>query len=143
MLTINIYQNSVYNRNNFNSGITHYPEIGLMPHEHVKIAILLAEKVVNGETITIETASEYIIRKLQVLVAESKINKDLIEIVYHFNTYLNEKLILPEGEKETILCNINEDGSLTKTLTYGFFEIASDLDLKLYLIAKKKREGLY
>jgi hypothetical protein len=141
MLTIHIYQNSIYNRNNFNSGITHYPEIGLMPHEHVKIANRLAEKVNSGETITIETASEIIIRKLQVLVALGKINKDLIEIVFHFNTYLEGELQLPEGERETYKCLIEEDGSLTRTLNYGFFEIADNLSIMLYQIAKKKREG--
>ena len=141
MLTIHIYQNSIYNRNNFNSGITHYPEVGLMPHEHVKIAKRLAERVNSGETITIETASEYIIRKLQQLVASGKINKDLIEIVFHFNTYLDGELQLPEGERETYKCLIEEDGSLTRTLSYGFFEIADDLSLMLYQIAKRKREG--
>lgn len=141
MLTIHIYQNSVYNRNNFNSGITHYPEIGLMPHEQSKIATILAERVVNGETITIETASEIIIRKLQVLVALGKINKDLIEIVFHFNTYLDGELQLPEGERDTFVCHINEDGSLTRTLNYGFFEVADDLSLMIYQITKKKREG--
>jgi hypothetical protein len=112
-----------------------------MPHEHVKIANRLAEKVNSGETITIETASEIIIRKLQVLVALGKINKDLIEIVFHFNTYLEGELQLPEGERETYKCLIEEDGSLTRTLNYGFFEIADNLSIMLYQIAKKKREG--
>ena len=141
MLTIHIYQNSVYNRNNFNSGITHYPEIGLMPHEQVEIANRLADRVNSGDTIAIETASEYIIRKLQQLVALGKINKDLIEIVFHFNTYLEGRLQLPEGERESFKCLIEEDGSLTRSLVFGFFEVAGDLDLSLYAIAKKKREG--
>jgi len=141
MLTIHIYQNSIYNRNNFNSGITHYPEVGLMPHEHVKIAKRLAERVNSGETITIETASEYIIRKLQQLVASGKINKDLIEIVFHFNTYLDGELQLPEGERETYKCLIEEDGSLTRCLVFGFLDVAGNLEIELYQIAKKKREG--
>lgn len=135
MLTIHIYQNSIYNRNNFNSGITHYPEAGLMPHEHVEIAKKLAERVNSGETIAIETASEYIIRKLQQLVASGKINKDLIEIVFHFN------IQIPEGKKESFKCLIEEDGLLTRSLAYGFFEVSGDLDLELYHIAKRKRGG--
>jgi hypothetical protein len=61
--------------------------------------------------------------------------------VFHFNTYLEGELQLPEGERETYKCLIEEDGSLTRTLNYGFFEIADNLSIMLYQIAKKKREG--
>lgn len=140
MLTIHIYQESIFDINNMNKGKTHYPEIGLMPSQHVDIANYLAiHACVMDNDITIDTASEYIIRQLQVNVARKKLDPKKVKIWYHYNKIdlLEGRVIIPEGERKDYKIEILEDGSLSRNFGEGFFDVAGNQDLLLYQLNRK------
>jgi hypothetical protein len=121
-----------------NKGITHYPEIGLMPNQHVSIAnyLCIHSSVCD---ITIETASEYIIRQLQLNVVRKKLDPKTVEIWYHYNEIDLETgdLLIPEGERKDYKIEILDDGSLSRNFGSGFFDVSGNQDLLLYQLNRK------
>ncbi|MBQ9213081.1 MAG: DUF3696 domain-containing protein, partial [Bacteroidales bacterium] len=108
------------------------PEI----HLHPKYQSLLADMFVDayktlGQHFIIETHSEYLIRRLQLLVAgietEQKLDKNDVSIAY---IYTKEEA---EKENQPIVKNISicEDGYLDDTFGSGFFDEATKLSRKL------------
>ena len=86
----------------------------------------------------IETHSEYLIRRLQVLTAntytETNKNNEWSELettdtqLYYFY----QADAVPEGEEQVYKINIEEDGALTKNFGKGFFDESSNLNIALY-----------
>ncbi|MBR4326072.1 MAG: DUF3696 domain-containing protein [Bacteroidales bacterium] len=108
------------------------PEI----HLHPKYQSLLADMFVDayktlGQHFIIETHSEYLIRRLQLLVAgidtEKKLDKNDVSIAYIYTKEEAEKENQPRV-KNIAIC---EDGYLDDTFGSGFFDEATKLSRKL------------
>ena len=76
----------------------------------------------------LETHSEYLIRKLQYLVASKKLETEKV-IVYYLNNF-NAKESL-ENESQVVEISINEDGSLDGDFGSGFFDEATNWKFEL------------
>lgn len=99
------------------------PELNLHPSLQSKLADLITSAYVysNKYQFIVETHSEYLIRRLQVLAIQNKLDRDKISITY-FPT---------EKDQEPYNININKDGSLDKNFGSGFFDEASNHTLEL------------
>lgn len=98
---------------------------------HPKLQSLLADFLIDATKkfevrFIVETHSEYIIRKSQLLAAEKKINlEDLL--IYYFNS--DQNTIDKEDKIRKI--QINENGSLSDQFGEGFYDEATNLKLEL------------
>jgi len=90
---------------------------------------------ITGSRRIIETHSEYLIRRLQYLVAsvDSPLSADDVQI-YYFNNPLEENY---EADKRIIDIKINENGGLTEPFGTGFMDEADNIALELYLLQYK------
>ncbi|CAH8282875.1 AAA ATPase-like protein [Mariniflexile fucanivorans] len=105
------------------------PESNLHPSFQSKLADIIIDAYRNlNVKIVVETHSEYLIRKLQYLVASKQegISKNDIAIYYFYNP--NE---IPEGENQIYQLDLREDGFMNNDFGSGFFDEASSLSLRL------------
>jgi hypothetical protein len=102
------------------------PEANLHPALQSKLAEVFAEcyKEYNF-TFIIETHSEYLVRKLQYLIAKKELRAD-DAIIYYFQK---------EGGKPYPI-SINDRGSMSRPFDKGFFDEADKIALELYLLKK-------
>jgi predicted ATPase len=101
------------------------PETNLHPKLQSLIADFLLDSTEKFEVrFIIETHSEYLIRKTQLLVAEKKLNTS-DTIVYYFNSSQNET-----SDKVTKI-NIKNNGTLSHQFGDGFYDEATNLKLEL------------
>lgn len=103
------------------------PEI----HQHPKFQSMLADIFVDAYVnynihFIIETHSEYLIRKLQNLVAKGHIDTDEISLIYVNDL---KKRVTREPQLKTI--GILSDGRLADTFGHGFFDEADKLAMNL------------
>lgn len=77
----------------------------------------------------LEIHSEYMIRKLQVLVAEKKISESICNIYYID--------ILPEKNQELRKITISETGALSEPFGEGFFDEADKHSMDLFRLQKR------
>ena len=111
------------------------PEMNMHPNAQSKLADIFVTSVNNHKTtFVIETHSEYLIRRLQYLVAKKDISKDMIQI-YYFNDPNN----LEEGDERVYSIKINDDGSLTRPFGSGFFDEADKNSLELLLLNRTQQ----
>jgi len=104
------------------------PEANLHPNLQSKLAdILVMAHQEFGVHFILETHSEYLIRKLQYLVAKKDISQDDVRI-YYFNS--DEFVTVDEKKVKEI--KIDEFGGLTDTFGPGFFDEATQLQFELY-----------
>ena len=116
------------------------PESHLHPKFHSLLADMMVEayKKYNIHFI-VETHSEYLIRKLQVLVAgkddnsESQVGKDDISILYVDSL----KDVTEKGEQQVRRIGIDEDGRLDSPFGTGFFDEADNLAMDLLKLKAK------
>ena len=107
------------------------PEI----HLHPRFQSLLADMVVYAYKkynihFIIETHSEYLIRKLQTLIAKKEIESDKISIAYIYNPDITKRtLYTPQIKKIEILT----DGRLDDKFGEGFFDEADRLAFELLM----------
>jgi AAA15 family ATPase/GTPase len=103
------------------------PEIHLHPKYQSLLADMIAEayKMYNIHFM-VETHSEYLIRKLQLLVANEKISNEEVSILY-----VNTKEDNPEGDIKVKSIQICKDGYLDDSFGPGFFDEASTLSRQL------------
>lgn len=102
---------------------------------HPKFQSLLAEMFVDanekfGVQFALETHSEYLIRKVQVMIANKNIASDIVKI-YYFG-----KNNLKKSEVKTI--DIYQNGKLSDDFGEGFFDMATDLQIQLMKTKNKK-----
>jgi predicted ATP-dependent endonuclease of OLD family len=102
------------------------PEVNLHPNFQIILAEMIFELSINSlYYFVIETHSEYIIRKLQLLIAKNKNTPtDLISIL-NFGSDTNL------GKVKTI--HIDRNGSLSESFYPGFFDLSQDLQYQLML----------
>ena len=99
------------------------------PSFQSKLAEIFAEAItLFGINILVETHSEYLIRKLQYLIAsnDNKLTKEDVSIYY-----LNDPKQVPAGENQVYKLDIREDGFMNNDFGEGFFDEASSLSLGL------------
>jgi len=105
------------------------PEINLHPKFQSLLADLYmdAYKKYNIHFI-IETHSEYLVRKLQTLVAKKELSPEDISLHY---IYPHDKSKRPAGKPQVKKIKINEDGRLNDPFGSGFFDEADNLAMDL------------
>lgn len=104
------------------------PEANLHPALQAKLADILAIIIEYNPKwkLVIETHSEYLIRKLQYLVAKKEVDKDDC-IIHYFNSDEN----VSEQEPKVKPIEINEEGNLTDNFGPGFYDEATRLQFEL------------
>ena len=100
-------------------------------HLHPKYQSLLADMfleayAIYGINFIIETHSEYLVRKLQTMVARKQIDKELISLTYVESDNSSNKKV------RRIL--IKDDGCLTEPFGEGFYDEADNLAMSLLMI---------
>lgn len=108
------------------------PETNLHPKFQSQLADLFVDAKENYNIhFIVETHSEYLIRKLQTLVAKKEIQPSDVSIQYIYNPDPNKR---PAGKPQVEKINIKEDGRLDKPFGSGFFDEAGNLSLDLLTI---------
>lgn len=123
---------TIFQRYNSTILILEEPESNLHPSYQSKLADLIkdAASKFNIQFI-IETHSEYLIRKLQFLVAKKDIKSQDVSLFY-----FNEPDIHLNGEKLVKKIEIQKDGSLSSEFGNGFFDEADNLAIQLFVLNK-------
>ena len=113
--------------------IIEQPELHLHPAAQANLADLFVEKASKGKNkIIIETHSEHLIRRLQVLVADSNVNISHNDIAIY---YVDKK----EDNSATISrMSINENGQFDCAWPTGFFDKSYELSKQLLMVSRKK-----
>ena len=106
------------------------PEANLHPALQSKLADLFyeAHQQFNIQFI-VETHSEYLIRRLQVMTADPNCEMKPEDTQIHYFYHPDD---IPEGEPQVYPINIQEDGALSKNFGKGFFDESSNLNVALY-----------
>lgn len=105
------------------------PEIHLHPRFQSILADMFAYAMKNYNiNFIIETHSEYLIRKVQLLVANGDVKSDDISLLYVNDPDENKR---PDGEPQIKDIGICSDGYLNESFGPGFFDEASSLSRKL------------
>lgn len=134
------FKNKTFKRNelfDYHVVLLEEPETNLHPNLQSKLAdfLLDASKRFNIQFI-IETHSEYLIRKLQYLVATKETYpKDVA--LYYFHDPEN----VPQGEEQVKKIEILENGKLSDHFGTGFFDEGDKLAIDLFRLNRKKRRG--
>ena len=103
------------------------PEIHLHPKYQSLLADMFLEAYTNyGINFIIETHSEYLVRKLQTMVARKQIDKNLVSLTYVESDNTSNK------KARRIL--IKDDGCLTEPFGEGFYDEADNLAMSLLMI---------
>ena len=98
------------------------PEVSLHPSMQSKLALVFEDAYTRyGLNFIIETHSEYLIRKLQTLVASRKLSKDKVSIYYFTN----------DSSEPVRNIGIDQSGSLIQQFGSGFFDEADNLAFNL------------
>jgi predicted ATPase len=105
-------------------------------HLHPKYQSLLAEMFVDahknyGINFIIETHSEYLIRKLQTLVAKKELKPNEVSLQYVYDASPENR---PKGEPHVKNIAIRPDGTLQEPFGPGFFDEADNLAMDLLTI---------
>jgi predicted ATPase len=131
------FKNKTYKRNelfDYHVVLLEEPETNLHPNFQSKLAdfLLDASKRFNIQFI-IETHSEYLIRRLQYLVATKETYpKDIA--LYYFNDPEN----IPQGEEQVKKIEFLENGNLSDNFGLGFFDEADNLAIDLFNLNRKR-----
>ena len=103
------------------------PETNLHPALQSKLAEMFVDAYNRfNSNFIIETHSEYLIRKLQTLIANKRISSKDVSIYYLYDP--ND---IPKGEKQVYKLDIRDDGFMNNDFGKGFFDEASSLSLDL------------
>lgn len=105
-------------------------------HLHPRYQALLAEMFVDAYKnynihFIVETHSEYMVRKLQTLVAKKELTKDEVSLQYVYDADPEKR---PKGEPHVKSIEIREDGTLREAFGPGFFDEADNLAMDLLTI---------
>jgi len=110
------------------------PETNLHPALQSKLADMIIECYVKYDMqFTIETHSEYLIRKLQFLIADEKFNHQDANI-YYFHP--PDKI--PDGENQVKRIDFEKNGNLTDSFGTGFVDEATNMVKKIFSLQNRK-----
>lgn len=113
------------------------PETNLHPAYQSKLADMFVELTNEKNTsFVIETHSEYLIRKLQYLVAKGKLDPSDIKIYYFYHPD-----DIPTGQSQITKININENGVLSDDFGKGFFDEADNISIDIYNLLTNNRNN--
>lgn len=103
------------------------PEVHFHPNYQSKLAELFVDALNYNVNFMIETHSEYLIRKLQTLIADKQIDSNSIAIVYMDSP---DKNIRKDNEQVKNIY-IKDDGMLSEPFGTGFYDEADSLAMDL------------
>ena len=87
--------------------------------------------------LVVETHSEYLIRKLQYLIAKGDAKPEST-VIYYFNKPDDQRVI--SGMKERVVkITINEDGHLSDDFGPGFIDEANNISISLFGLNQRNR----
>jgi len=99
------------------------PELHLHPKLQSKLAELFSETIKDSDNnMFIETHSEHLIRKIQVLIANDELDRDKVSVMYFDNN---------EGSTKIKKMEIEENGFFKVPWPYGFFDDSANLSWEL------------
>ncbi|MFC4666647.1 AAA family ATPase [Falsiporphyromonas endometrii] len=114
------------------------PEVHLHPRFQSMLANLFIDAYDRfNVNFIVETHSEYLIRKLQTLVAKEYVHREDIALVYVYDA---DKTMRPAYTPHVKNITINRDGSLSDSFGRGFFDEADRLAMDLLNIKIKQDE---
>ena len=105
------------------------PEANLHPDFQARVADLLVRDLDRSPRMIVETHSEYLVRRIQLLVARGEASPDDIAIYY-----LGSE---PSAEDYIRRITIDDDGQLSEPFGPGFFDQATDLMMDLFKYGQK------
>lgn len=103
------------------------PEANLHPDLQARLADLMVKLTERGTQVIVETHSEYLVRRLQYLVARGECPSDRASV-----TYLNARDIDEKGSPDIRHITIDQDGQLSEPFGPGFFDQATNLMVDLF-----------
>lgn len=122
----------IFYRNKF--FIIEEPETNLHPALQSKLAEFFVEMQKHSDSkIIIETHSEYLIRKMQLLVNQKKVHHD--NVIIH---YFHPPKKIPKGEKQVKTIRFEENGILDGEFGKGFTDEANNAAIHLYQLTKER-----
>ncbi len=105
------------------------PENHLHPRYQALLAEMFADAYKNYNIhFIVETHSEYMVRKLQTLVAKKELTPEEVSLQYVYNADAEKR---PKGEPQVKNIEIREDGILRDSFGPGFFDEADNLAMDL------------
>lgn len=107
------------------------PELHLHPKLQSKLADVFSETIKNSENnLFIETHSEHLIRKIQVLIAEGNLDKNKVSVMYFNNK---------NGVTKVENMEIDDNGLFIKDWPDGFFDDSVNLTMELFEALRKRK----
>ncbi len=103
------------------------PEANLHPNLQSRLADLLVELIGSGHQVLVETHSEYLVRRLQYLVAKGRCDPDSASVLYVDATDSADT-----STPDVRSISIDEHGQLSEPFGGGFFDEATDLMVDLF-----------
>ena len=111
------------------------PEIHLHPSYQSKLAEMFVEAYSKYNIhFIIETHSEYLIRKLQTLVAKKEIEAEKVSIQYVYSPYIEQRPLYTPQVKSI---SVKSDGRLTDSFGTGFFDEADNAAMELLTLKEQ------
>lgn len=101
------------------------PESNLHPALQSRLAEVFADAIQYPINVILETHSEYLIRKLQVLVAEKKVQPENVALFYLYSPNIDQRSEEEKDQPQLKHIEIQSDGSLSDNFGSGFFDEAS------------------
>ncbi|NFE95943.1 DUF3696 domain-containing protein [Clostridium botulinum] len=114
--------------------IIEQPELHLHPSAQASLADLFVEKVLQKDEyrLLVETHSEHLIRRLQVLVADPEVNITPDDIAIYYVDKSND------NSSSITKMNICPNGQFDKLWPTGFFDKSYELSKELLKVSRKK-----
>lgn len=107
------------------------PELHLHPKLQSKLADIFSDTIKNSDNnLFIETHSEHLIRKIQVLIAEGNIDKNKVSVMYFNNK---------NGVTKVENMEIDDNGLFIKDWPDGFFDDSVNLTMELFEALRKRK----
>lgn len=115
------------------------PESNLHPKVQSQLAEIFADAVANYPiNIVLETHSEYLIRKLQVMVAEEKVKPEKIALHYLYSPDIEQRSEDEQDLPQVKPIKILPNGLLSDNFGSGFFDEAGNSQLEIIRKARYK-----
>jgi hypothetical protein len=109
------------------------PEVHLHPNFQSLLADMFFEAYINYNVhFIIETHSEYLIRKLQTMIAKKEVSNSDVSIIYVY-----DKENRPDNEPQVKRIDVSNKGMLLGRFGEGFFDEADELSLYLLMQQRK------